>query len=157
MGVFIGLDVSLNKTAVCVVDRDGVVLWQGKVPSEPGPLVNHAAATLNCAPVAQTNPRAIAALSKTCHRARMAGSARVPLSLVSKPFVLFGLFQQPGFERGSCRVLGQGAEAARLPCVIFSKLAPWDHFLFEHHHQRFLSRPRNGPPVRSIREPPTLR
>jgi transposase len=39
MGVFIGLDVSLNKTAVCVVDRDGVVLWQGKVPSEPGPLV----------------------------------------------------------------------------------------------------------------------
>jgi hypothetical protein len=34
MGVFIGLDVSLNKTAVCVVDRDGVVLWQGKVPSE---------------------------------------------------------------------------------------------------------------------------
>ena len=39
MGVFIGLDVSLSKTAVCVVDRDGVVLWQGKVASEPGPLV----------------------------------------------------------------------------------------------------------------------
>jgi hypothetical protein len=39
MGVFIGLDVSLDKTAVCVVDRDGVVLWQGKVPSEPGPVV----------------------------------------------------------------------------------------------------------------------
>ena len=39
MGVFIGLDVSLSKTAVCVVDRDGVVLWQGKVPSEPGPLI----------------------------------------------------------------------------------------------------------------------
>jgi len=39
MGVFIGLDVSLNKTAVCVVDRDGAVLWQGKVPSEPGPLI----------------------------------------------------------------------------------------------------------------------
>jgi transposase len=37
--VFIGLDVSLSKTAVCVVDRDGVVLWQGKVASEPGPLV----------------------------------------------------------------------------------------------------------------------
>jgi hypothetical protein len=28
--VFIGLDVSLAKTAVYVVDRDGVVLWQGK-------------------------------------------------------------------------------------------------------------------------------
>jgi transposase len=39
MGVFIGLDVSLSKTAVCVVDRDGTVLWQGKVPSEPGPLI----------------------------------------------------------------------------------------------------------------------
>ena len=26
MGVFIGLDVSLAKTAVCVVDRDGTVL-----------------------------------------------------------------------------------------------------------------------------------
>ena len=31
------------KTAVCVVDRDGVVLWQGKVPSEPGPLVRRLA------------------------------------------------------------------------------------------------------------------
>jgi transposase len=43
MGVFIGLDVSLSKTAVCVVDRDGVVLWQGKVSSEPGPLVTRLA------------------------------------------------------------------------------------------------------------------
>jgi transposase len=43
MGVFVGLDVSLAKTAVCVVDRDGVVLWQGKVPSEPGPLVTRLA------------------------------------------------------------------------------------------------------------------
>ena len=39
MGVFIGLDVSLAKTAVCVVDRDGAVLWQGKVKSEPEPLI----------------------------------------------------------------------------------------------------------------------
>jgi hypothetical protein len=37
MGVFIGLDVSLSKTAVCVVARDGAVLRQGKVSSEPGP------------------------------------------------------------------------------------------------------------------------
>jgi transposase len=29
MRVFIGLDVSLAKTAVCVVDRDGAVQWQG--------------------------------------------------------------------------------------------------------------------------------
>jgi transposase len=39
MGVFIGLDVSLSKTPVCVVDHDGAVLWQGKVPSEPSPLI----------------------------------------------------------------------------------------------------------------------
>jgi hypothetical protein len=32
---FIGLDVSLAKTAVCVVDHEGAVQWQGKVPSEP--------------------------------------------------------------------------------------------------------------------------
>jgi transposase len=43
MGVFIGLDVSLAKTVVCVVDRDGRVLWQGKVPSEPEPLVKRLA------------------------------------------------------------------------------------------------------------------
>ena len=32
-------DVSLSKTAVCVVDRAGAALWQGKVPSEPSPLI----------------------------------------------------------------------------------------------------------------------
>lgn len=39
MRVFIGLDVSLAKTAICVVDRDGGLQWQGKIPSEPGPLI----------------------------------------------------------------------------------------------------------------------
>jgi transposase len=39
MRVFIELDVSLAKTAICVVDRDGAVQWQGKIPSEPGPLI----------------------------------------------------------------------------------------------------------------------
>ena len=39
MGVFIGLDVSLAKTAVCVLDRGGRVLWQDKVPSEQEPPV----------------------------------------------------------------------------------------------------------------------
>jgi hypothetical protein len=43
MRVFIGLDVSLAKTAVCVVDHDGAVQWQGKVPSEPGPLIKRLA------------------------------------------------------------------------------------------------------------------
>jgi hypothetical protein len=43
MGVFIGLDVFLAKSAVCVVDRNGGVLWQGKVPSEPEPLVKRLA------------------------------------------------------------------------------------------------------------------
>ena len=40
---FIGLNVSLAKTAVCVVDHDGVVQWQGKVSSEPGPLIKRLA------------------------------------------------------------------------------------------------------------------
>jgi len=34
-----GSDVSLVKTAILVVDRDGGVQWQGKVPSGPGPLI----------------------------------------------------------------------------------------------------------------------
>jgi transposase len=43
MRVFIGLDVALAKTAICVVDRDGAVQWQGKVPSEPGPIIERLA------------------------------------------------------------------------------------------------------------------
>jgi transposase len=43
MRVFIGLDVSLAKTAIYVVDRDGTVKWHGKVPSEPGPLIKRLA------------------------------------------------------------------------------------------------------------------
>jgi transposase len=43
MRVFIGLDVSLAKTAICVVDHDGAAKWQGKVPSEPGPLIKRLA------------------------------------------------------------------------------------------------------------------
>jgi transposase len=36
----VGLDISLQKTAVCVLDHDGQVVWQGKVDSEPGPLID---------------------------------------------------------------------------------------------------------------------
>jgi hypothetical protein len=43
MRVLIGLDVSLAKTAVCVVDRDSVAQWQRRVPSEPGPLIKRLA------------------------------------------------------------------------------------------------------------------
>lgn len=32
---FVGLDVSLNETAICVVDEDGIVIREAKVPSEP--------------------------------------------------------------------------------------------------------------------------
>jgi transposase len=32
---YVGLDVSLNETAICVVDENGVVIREGKVPSEP--------------------------------------------------------------------------------------------------------------------------
>jgi len=35
---YVGLDVSQNATAVCVVDQDGKVLFEGKAPSDPGAL-----------------------------------------------------------------------------------------------------------------------
>lgn len=31
-----GLDVSLDSVAVCVIGDVGEVLWQGKVPGDPG-------------------------------------------------------------------------------------------------------------------------
>jgi transposase len=36
----VGLDISLRKTAVCVLDHDGELVWQGKEDSEPGPLID---------------------------------------------------------------------------------------------------------------------
>jgi transposase len=35
---YVGLDVSQKETAVCVVDQDGKVLFEGKAPSDPGAL-----------------------------------------------------------------------------------------------------------------------
>jgi predicted NBD/HSP70 family sugar kinase len=35
---YVGLDVSQKETAVCVVDHDGKVLFEGKVPSASGAL-----------------------------------------------------------------------------------------------------------------------
>jgi len=38
MTQYVGLDVSLKMTALCVVDHDGAWLAEGKVASEPGAL-----------------------------------------------------------------------------------------------------------------------
>jgi transposase len=38
MTQYVGLDVSQKETAVCVVDQNGKVLFEGKVPSDPGAL-----------------------------------------------------------------------------------------------------------------------
>src|ERR1700757_19781 len=38
MKYFAGLDVSLDETAVCIVDEDGIVVREGKVASEPDDL-----------------------------------------------------------------------------------------------------------------------
>jgi hypothetical protein len=35
----VGLDISLQKTAVCALDHDGQLAWQGKVDSELDPLI----------------------------------------------------------------------------------------------------------------------
>ena len=39
MKQYVGLDVSQKETAMCVVDQDGKVLFEGKIPSDPGALV----------------------------------------------------------------------------------------------------------------------
>jgi transposase len=39
MAQYVGLDVSLGQTSVCVVDGDGKTLWQGKCASTPEALV----------------------------------------------------------------------------------------------------------------------
>ena len=35
MKYFCGLDVSLNSTAICVVNQDGTIIREGEAPSEP--------------------------------------------------------------------------------------------------------------------------
>jgi transposase len=35
---YVGLDVSQKETAVCVVDQNGRVVFEGKAPSDPGAL-----------------------------------------------------------------------------------------------------------------------
>ena len=45
MKYFAGLDVSLDETAICVVDEDGIIVTEGKAASEPGDLVRWLVAT----------------------------------------------------------------------------------------------------------------
>jgi transposase len=35
MALYVGLDVSLKTTSICVVGGDGSTLWEGKAESEP--------------------------------------------------------------------------------------------------------------------------
>lgn len=42
---FAGLDVSLQETAICVVDEDGIIVTEGKAASEPDDLVRWLVAT----------------------------------------------------------------------------------------------------------------
>jgi hypothetical protein len=39
MALFVGLDVSLKTTSVCVVAADGSPIWEGKAESEPTAIV----------------------------------------------------------------------------------------------------------------------
>jgi len=39
MGTFVGLDVSLKETSVCMLDQDGTGVFEGKVASEPGAVI----------------------------------------------------------------------------------------------------------------------
>jgi transposase len=39
MAFFVGLDVSLKTTSICVVEADGSPVWEGKAESEPIALI----------------------------------------------------------------------------------------------------------------------
>lgn len=39
MAMFVGLDVSLKTTAICIVEADGSPVWEGKAESEPAHLI----------------------------------------------------------------------------------------------------------------------
>ena len=39
MALFVGLDVSLHTISICIVDGNGKLIWEGKVASEPVPLM----------------------------------------------------------------------------------------------------------------------
>src|SRR4051794_33025224 len=39
MGTFVGLDVSLKETSVCILDQDGTRVFEGKVASEPAAII----------------------------------------------------------------------------------------------------------------------
>lgn len=39
MTLFVGLDVSLKSTSICVVEANGSPIWEGKAESEPAPLI----------------------------------------------------------------------------------------------------------------------
>ncbi|MGA7327383.1 MAG: IS110 family transposase [Rhodomicrobium sp.] len=39
MALFVGLDISLKMTSICIVEADGSVVWEGKAESEPVPLL----------------------------------------------------------------------------------------------------------------------
>lgn len=39
MALFVGLDVSLKTTSICVVQADGTTVWEGKAESEPASLI----------------------------------------------------------------------------------------------------------------------
>ena len=40
MSEYVGLDVSLEETSVCVLDASGSIVWEGKVVSEPDAIVS---------------------------------------------------------------------------------------------------------------------
>jgi transposase len=45
MKYFAGLDVSLDETAICIVDEDGIIITEGKAATEPADLARWIAAT----------------------------------------------------------------------------------------------------------------
>ena len=74
MKQYVGLDVSQKETAICVVDQDGKVLFESKVPSDPGAL---AKAIRNRAPAAARIGFETGAMALALARTQAGWSARL--------------------------------------------------------------------------------
>ena len=78
MALFVGLDVSLKMTSICIVEVDGSVMWEGKAGSEPVTLLT--------------------ALSKWRQSIQLIGIEACPLSEW-----LYGALVESGLERVASR------------------------------------------------------
>jgi transposase len=82
MEYFAGLDVSMEKTRVCVVDRDGAVLHEVKVPSTPSDIEAALARAPACRRVVFETGR----MAPMLHHGLTSAVCRLSVSRAGRPF-----------------------------------------------------------------------